>query len=336
MKQSRKLWNYGLISPTILAAILGVGVRAIATEVDSLQTTTPLAIPANLDTETSDPISQIAQVPDHNGDSWDEIWEQMNHYSNETNALDQVTNVSQLRDVSPGDWAYEALRSLVERYGCIAGYPDGTYRGNRAMTRYEFAAGLNACLQQIERLIAGTDGVDGGDLETLRRLIQEFEAELATLGARVDNLEGRVAFLEDNQFSTTTKLSGEVIFGLAGVAAGEDVNGDDIDNVTIFGHRTRLELNTSFTGEDVLRTRLQAEGLGSLTEQTITPEGDLFFAGATDSDVVIDALLYDFPLGENTRVVIDANAGASDDFASTVNPFLDGDGGSGALSRFGT
>ncbi|HBB32401.1 MAG TPA: hypothetical protein DC064_11540, partial [Cyanobacteria bacterium UBA9273] len=44
----------------------------------------------------------------------------------------------------PGDWAYEALRSLVERYGCIAGYPDGTFRGNRAMTRYEFAAGLNA------------------------------------------------------------------------------------------------------------------------------------------------------------------------------------------------
>ncbi|MEQ9001780.1 MAG: iron uptake porin [Coleofasciculus sp. B1-GNL1-01] len=336
MKQSSLLWNYGIASPTIVAAIVGVGVSAIATEVDSLQTTAPLAIPANLDNETSDPISQIAQIPDSSGDSSDEIWEQINYYSNETNALDQVTNVSQLRDVSPGDWAYEALRSLVERYGCIAGYPDGTYRGNRAMTRYEFAAGLNACLQQIERLIAGTDGVGEGDLETLQRLIQEFEAELATLGARVDNLEGRVAFLEDNQFSTTTKLSGEVIFGLTGVAAGEDANGDDIDNVTIFGHRTRLELNTSFTGEDVLRTRLQAEGLGSLTQQTITPEGDLFFAGATDSDVVVDALLYDFPVGENTRVVLDANAGASDDFASTVNPFLDGDGGSGALSRFGT
>ena len=67
--------------------------------------------------------------------------------------MDQVTNVSQLSDVSPGDWAYEALRNLVERYGCIAGYPDGTFRGNRAMTRYEFAAGLNSCLQQIERLI---------------------------------------------------------------------------------------------------------------------------------------------------------------------------------------
>ena len=111
--------------------------------------------------------------------------------------LEQVTNVNQLRDVSPGDWAYEALRNLVETYGCIAGYPDGTYRGNRAMTRYEFAAGLNACLQQIERLIAAStaDFVTKEDLAILQRLMGEFEAELATLGTRVDNLEGRVAFL---------------------------------------------------------------------------------------------------------------------------------------------
>ena len=53
--------------------------------------------------------------------------------------LGQVTSVSQLSDVKPTDWAFQALQSLVERYGCIAGYPDKTYRGNRAMTRYEFA-----------------------------------------------------------------------------------------------------------------------------------------------------------------------------------------------------
>ena len=60
--------------------------------------------------------------------------------------LEQVTSVSQFSDVQPTDWAFQALQSLVERYGCIAGYPNGTYRGNRALTRYEFAAGLNACL----------------------------------------------------------------------------------------------------------------------------------------------------------------------------------------------
>jgi len=49
-------------------------------------------------------------------------------------SMDQVTSVSQLSDVRPTDWAFQALQSLVERYGCIAGYPDGTYRGNRALT----------------------------------------------------------------------------------------------------------------------------------------------------------------------------------------------------------
>ena len=55
-----------------------------------------------------------------------------------------VTSVSQLSDVKPTDWAFTALQSLVERYGCIAGYPDRTFRGKQATTRYEFAAGLNA------------------------------------------------------------------------------------------------------------------------------------------------------------------------------------------------
>lgn len=54
----------------------------------------------------------------------------------------EVTSVSQLSDIKPTDWAFQSLQSLVERYGCIAGYPNGTFRGNRAMTRYEFAAGL--------------------------------------------------------------------------------------------------------------------------------------------------------------------------------------------------
>ncbi len=67
----------------------------------------------------------------------------------QSNALAQVTSVSQLSDVQPTDWAFQALQSLVERYGCIAGYPNGTFRGNRALTRYEFAAGLNACLDRV-------------------------------------------------------------------------------------------------------------------------------------------------------------------------------------------
>ncbi|WP_250124699.1 iron uptake porin [Chroococcidiopsis sp. CCMEE 29] len=99
--------------------------------------------------------------------------------------------------MQPTDWAFQALQSLVERYGCIAGYPDGTYRGNRALTRYEFAAGLNACLEQVNQLIqAATDKVLAqADLEILQRLQDEFAAELASLRTQIDNLETRSAEL---------------------------------------------------------------------------------------------------------------------------------------------
>lgn len=130
-----------------------------------------------------------------------------------SHALDQLTSVSQLSDVQPTDWAYQALQSLVERYGCIVGYPDSTYRGERALTRFEFAAGMNACLDRInELLVASTaDLVTQEDLATVQRLQEEFATELAQLRGRVDGLEARVSELESNQFSTTVKLSGSTV-----------------------------------------------------------------------------------------------------------------------------
>ncbi|MFN6538403.1 MAG: iron uptake porin [Nostoc sp. EkiNYC01] len=142
----------------------------------------------------------------------------------------QVTSVSQLNDVQPNDWAFGALQSLVERYGCIVGYPDSNYRGNRALTRYEFAAGVNACLDRINELIATAtnDLLTPEDLKILQRLQSEFAAELATLQGRVDSLEARTAEIEGNQFSTTTKLSGLLIVGLQGRTSNRgDVNPRD-------------------------------------------------------------------------------------------------------------
>ncbi len=88
-------------------------------------------------------------------------------------------------------------------------------------------------------------------------MVNEFEAELATLGTRVDDLEGRVAALEDNQFSITTKLSGEAIFSIIGATGGDrdDTDGfEGEDPNIILVDRVRLNLNTSFTGKDLLIT----------------------------------------------------------------------------------
>jgi hypothetical protein len=248
-------------------------------------------------------------------------------------AIDQVTSVSQLSDVKPTDWAFQALQSLVERYGCIVGYPDKTFRGNQALTRYEFAAGLNACMDRINELIAAAtaDLVKKEDLLAVQKLQEEFAAELATLRGRVDALEARTATLEKQQFSTTTKLVGEVIFGLAD-AFGEDVNAE-----TVFHNRVRLNLVTSFTGKDRLRTRLQAGNPGNSFQPVIgTNEGRFTYDGTTDNSVAIDILEYRFPLLQNMVVNVFAANSLHHYYADTVNPYFEGfGGGNGALSRFG-
>jgi hypothetical protein len=297
----------------------------------------PLANPAAQDaasaTELPAANPTVAQVnpgSPNNGD----VLNQINRYSREGNSAsqDQVTNVTQLSDVRPTDWAYEALRSLVERYGCIAGYPDGTFRGNRALSRYEFAAGLNACLQQVERLIAQSTSefVTKSDLETLQRLVDEFRTELAALGTRVDKLEGRVAFLEDHQFSTTTKLQGEAIFALT------DEFNQNISNNTVFQDRVRLTFNTSFTGRDRLVTRLAAGNATVFNNGTLS-EGQQTFnltGGSVNNDVVLDWLAYYFNFG-SSKVYLAATGGIHSDYAPTLNPYFeDYDGGNGALSTF--
>jgi hypothetical protein len=253
----------------------------------------------------------------------------------DSDSLDQVTNVSQLRDVSPGDWAYEALRSLVERYGCIAGYPDGTFRGNRAMTRYEFAAGLNSCLQQIEQLITGNTGnfARREDLETLQRLVQDFQPELTAIGARVDKLEERVAFLEDRQFSTTTKLRSEIIFAAADVFGNENAaTGNDLNEQTTFSYRVRQSFLSSFTGKDRLRIRLQSANFASSRGgSNIT---NLNFGSNTNNDVRLNKLEYRFPIGDNTRVWLTTHNMNLDDVADTLAPFTN-EYATGSLSQFG-
>ena len=253
-----------------------------------------------------------------------------------------ATSVSQLSDVRPTDWAFTSLQSLVERYGCIAGFPDRTYRGKQALSRYEFAAGLNACLDKVNEIISAglADKVSKEDLATLQKLQEEFAAELATLRGRVDALDAKVAKLEAQQFSTTTKLNARVIFSLTdtfggvGSAAVPAVNRTTDASNTTFSYRARLNLDTSFTGKDLLRTRLQAGNIQNLEDATNSRMTRLAFATNTGNTFEIDKLYYRFPVGDSLRVYVGANALDSDDIADTLNPYFESSD-SGALSRFG-
>jgi len=260
-----------------------------------------------------------------------------------------VTSVSQLSDVRPTDWAFTALQSLVERYGCIAGFPDRTFRGRQATTRFEFAAGLNACLDKINEIISAglADKVSKEDLATLQKLQEEFAAELATLRGRVDALDAKTAKLEAQQFSTTTKLRGEAVMALVAASDGRDdplTGASDFTDKTnaIFSYRVRLNLDTSFTGKDLLRTRLQASNTPNLNTNGGTPIAQglgsgngsrlSFESGTPDNAFAINRLFYRFPVGDNITAYI-APIGQPEDVLSPLNP-LENDA-QGTISRFG-
>jgi prefoldin subunit 5 len=169
---------------------------------------------------------------------------------------------AQMRDVPPGHWAYQSIEQLVQ-LGIIEGYPDGTFRPNRTMTRAEFAQAIARAYRNIdERLraldrriseIRPQDGqqVDTSALErqinelraqieelkklneaiqTLQRLAQTFQQELAGLGVDVDTLKrdfaslrARVEALEGKE--EKFKMSGDLTFGVYGA---HSIDGNDV------------------------------------------------------------------------------------------------------------
>lgn len=276
----------------------------------------------------------------------------LNRYAPVTS--DQITNISQFGDVQPTDWAYQALNNLVEQYGCVAGYPNGTFKGAKPLSRFEAAALLNSCLDRV------TEATD-----ELKRLAEEFEKELAVIRGRIDGIEKKIGKLEAAQFSTTTKLQGEATFVLGAVSFGGSqntysradgsgfvapaANGTQTTPTTAnaakfanyrgripgagalgnnrnwgavsFNYDVRLNLNTSFTGKDLLYTRLRS---GNFTNSVFNGQPysllalDKAFAPTGGNNVVnIDRLYYRFPVGKTFTAVIGPRARNTEALAIT-------------------
>jgi hypothetical protein len=245
---------------------------------------------------------------------------------------EQVTSISQFSDVRPGDWAFQALTNLIERYGCVAGYPNGSFKGGQAMSRYEAAALLNACLDRVTEVT-----------DELKKLMQEFEKELAGLRGRVDGLEAKVGELEATQFSSTTKLGGQATFVLgANAFSGSAINTGantvnraaneftgrprtpvTLPNATTFNYDLQLTLDTSFTGKDLLRTNLRAGNFGSsvfggephalgLAQLEAAFEEDCGTGTDCGDVVAIDKLFYQWPIGGGFTATLGARVGQED------------------------
>ena len=230
--------------------------------------------------------------------------------------LSQLTSITQLGDLQPSDWAYQALAALVERYGCVAGYANGSFSGSRAISRFEAAALLNRCLERVSETS-----------DALKKLLQEFGPELAILKGRVDGLDRRVGSLEASQFSPTTTLSGLAVFVLGAnrfLHTGPVTKpSKTLPSGTTLNYDLELALNTSFSGKDLLRTVLRAGDFGASPFGTM-PFGSFssfpwlsqleasFESDAGPNIVAIDKLFYQWPLGKGFTATVGARVGQDD------------------------
>jgi hypothetical protein len=296
---------------------------------------------------------------------------------------EQIEQATQATEVRPGDWAYQTLQALGNKYSC-----GNTATGNKTLSREEFATSLNGCVQSIEQLVARRkprraikkrrytpapavetappvapevvspppepapiapplpqdapeEAVTQQDLDRLKGLVQSFSAELQGVDSRITALDDKVATLKAQAFSTTTKLNGEAIFTISGYGGRGTAVGTNERNGNILGDRVRLNFDTSFTGKDLLRTRLQSRNITSfnsgVTGTNMTrlgyDGGDITGGGFTNSTAV-SLLKYNFPISPDTKIITEIVGAEFNDEFYNFNPVLESSGG-GALSRYG-
>ena len=252
-----------------------------------------------------------------------------------------------LTDVFPNDWAYDAIESLIHRYHIPLGFPDGTYQGDRPLTRYQLAAAMIPVLDRLmEAFLTGDKQlISESDIVLVEQLQEDFQDILAEAEGRLEELEARTDRLEYQEFSTTTVLEGEGILALT------DQGGNGDATQTTGQYRLWLDFATHFSVTDALHTRLMisnSESLGqgsednrSLTSLNATAEATLIqnSRGNTQDAVELDWLTYSRSLGDRStppiNLYISAKGGTHSHYVDTLSPFGTGFQGDGAMSVFG-
>ena len=155
-------------------------------------------------------------------------------------------------DVPADHWAYDAIDQLAAD-GVIEGYGDGTFAGDKAITRYEMA-------QIVARAMANCDGADAADKATIDKLAAEFSTELDALGVRVDNLEKKVAGLKNVQ------VYGDMRFRYDWKNAGNATDGGD-DSAGPIKHRVRFGVKGDVNKDLAFNFRYMIQNHGNMGEQ---------------------------------------------------------------------
>ncbi|WP_309743280.1 iron uptake porin [Chamaesiphon sp. OTE_20_metabat_361] len=284
-------------------------------------------------------------------------------------SAEQIDQATQATEVKPGDWAYKTLQALGNKYSC-SNTPNGTQTLSREEFATSLNGCVQSIEQLVARrkprrnikrrrpaVVAPAPvpeaapevappppepapvappppvvpEVSQQDLDQLKALIQSFNTELQAVDGRLQVLDAKVTKLQAQSFSTTTKLVGEAIFAVTGLAGGPA----SASRNTIFSDRVRLNFRSSFTGKDLLLVRLQARNSNSFAG---TPSGTnmarLGFEGSEENASTLHRLQYQLPLAANTKVYVEAVGSEFNDNYYTFNPEHQA-AGTGSITRFG-
>jgi hypothetical protein len=285
---------------------------------------------------------------------------------------EQIEQATQATEVRPGDWAYQTLQALGNKYSC-----GNTPTSNKTLSREEFATSLNGCVQSIEQLVARRkprraikkrrftpapaapqvapevvappepaptpvappepqieqeEQITQQDLDRLKGLVQSFSAELQGVDSRLVAVEEKVTKLREQAFSTTTKLNAEAIIGISGYNTGRGIVAGS--SSTVLSNRVRLNFDASFMGKDRLRARLQSRNTPNLTTPAGTRMARLGYDGDEANATNISLLQYTYPISSQTKLIAETIGSEFNENMYTFNPVL-ASSGEGSISRFG-
>ncbi len=298
---------------------------------------------------------------------------------------EQLTQARESTEIRPGDWAYQTLQALNTKYDCsnmptsgkvlsreqfatslngcvqsieqlVARKPRKSLKKKRVAPNPlpevapqpapEVVAPIApAPVEPPAPVDAPEAAVSQQDLDRLKGLIQSFASELQGVDSRLQAIETTTKKIQDQSFSSTTKLVGEVIIGINGYGGAEKAAVPAVGTTpavparaatgNVLTDRVRLNFDTSFTGKDRLRTRLQSRNniafSGAVTGTNMTRLG---FDGSEDNNTGVSLLQYSFPISDQTKIIAETIGSEFNENMSTFNGELSSSG-SGSISRFG-
>jgi hypothetical protein len=286
---------------------------------------------------------------------------------------EQINQATEATEIQRSDWAYQTLAALSAKYNC-GNMPTGTEPLSREQFATSLNNCVQSMEQLVARkkprraikkrrpaapaVVAPPEptpevvpappeptpvappapvepAVSQQDLDQIKQLVQSFSTELQAVDGRIQAVDAKVTKLKDQSFSTTTKLVGEAIFAVTGLAGGPT----SATRSTIFSDRVRLNFRSSFTGKDLLLVRLQSRNSNSFAGAVATSASGtnmtrLGFEGSEENATTIQRLQYQLPLAPTTKVFVETVGSEFNDNYYTFNPEHQA-AGTGAVTRFG-